>query len=95
MFKYETVVAFEVYIEVQTFYKYQRLVARGSACFVGPVQGPAPKPGGGDPGEGDVEWLYIGMTKQALSGPFWTPTGVPQRGQYESIQLTQESNQIN
>ena len=37
MLKYETVVAFEVYIEVQTFYKYQRLVARGSACFVGPV----------------------------------------------------------
>ena len=54
MFKYETVVAFEVYIEVQNFYKYQRLVARGSACFVGPVQGPAPKPGGGDSREGDV-----------------------------------------
>ena len=80
--KYGAMGALEVYIDYKLFIL--PVEARGSVLALSAsYRGRLLNPGVVTRGRAMSESLYICLTRQALLGPFWTPAGAPQTGQYE------------
>ena len=79
--KYGTIGAVEVYIDDKLFMlptSGRATGARGSVLALSAsYRGRLLNPGVVTRGRAMSESLYISLTRQALLGPFWTPTGVP------------------